>query len=86
MKEALWDTRKNEWLKRNRGVSFEELLLSTFLMVRDHPSINQQELMLFYYDEYVWVVPFKDSTTHRVLKTAYSSRKYTKLYKEGRLL
>ena len=42
--------------------------------------------MLFEYRKYVWLVPFVQEENGDIfLKTLYPSRKYTKLYKEGKL-
>ena len=41
--------------------------------------------MLFKYKRYIWVVPYVEDKETIFLKTLYPSRKYTKLYREGKL-
>ena len=80
MKELRWNLLKSERLKRARGVSFEELVRQKLVDVRKHPKNPKQELMLFEYHGYVWVIPFVETEGEIFLKTLYPSRKFTKLY------
>ncbi len=82
MKAIRWSLRKNEELKRTRGVSFDELIQSELIAVKRHPKKNNQQIMLFKYRDYVWVVPFVESENEIFLKTLFPSRKCTKLYEE----
>jgi hypothetical protein len=84
MKEIKWSLLKSECLKKTRGVSFEEILTSKLISVKKHASRKEQKIMLFSYKKYVWVVPFVEDKEHIFLKTLFSSRKYTKLYLEGK--
>ena len=79
-----WDELKNEWLKVNRGVGFEELILSRYLKTRNSKKQGQQ-IMLFEYKDYVWAVPCLIREHETILKTLYPSRKYDKLYRKGLL-
>ena len=83
MKEIRWDLLKSERLKRTRGVSFEEIIQSKLVAIKEHPKKEQQNLMLFQFRGYIWVVPFVEEKDHIFLKTLYPSRKFTKLYKKG---
>ncbi len=80
MKPAVWNFDKNEWLKKKRNITFELLIGSRFIGIEKHPSRFYQQLMLFEYQRYVWVVPYVDNGEAYFLKTAFPSRKYTKKY------
>ena len=42
--------------------------------------------MLFEYKRYIWIVPYVINKSGDIfLKTLFPSRKYTKMYKEGKL-
>jgi len=83
MKEIGWSLLKSKRLKRTRGVSFEEIIHAELLGVRDHPSRDDQRILIYYYKGYVWAVPFIIDGDGIFLKTLYPSRKYHKLYKKG---
>ncbi len=83
MKELRWNEQKNEWLKKTRGTSFEDLLLGKLIAIKRHPKLAHQHLMLFEYKDYLWVVPFVVSGDIVFLKTLYPSRKYTQVFKGG---
>lgn len=85
METIKWNPLKSERLKRTRGVSFEEILLSKFIGMKDHHAHVHQKIMLFEYKGYVWLVPFVETNGVIFLKTLYPSRKYTKLYKRGKI-
>jgi len=82
MKEIRWNLLKSERLKRTRGVSFEEILQAKLIGIKRNPKREDQQVMLFLYKKYVWVVPFVEDNEHIFLKTLFPSRKYTKLFKE----
>lgn len=84
MTELRWSHVKSERLKRTRGVSFEELVNSELIAVKKHPKRTDQQIMLFRYRRYIWVVPFVESEGEIFLKTLYPSRKYTRVYKKGK--
>ena len=83
-----WDPEKNEQLKAERGISFEEIALLLgcgFLWkVSNHwnkEKYPKQEVFFIPIDGYIHAVPFvKDKDTY-FLKTAFPSRKLTKQYK-----
>ena len=85
MKSLRWSLLKSERLKRTRGLSFEELVQSKLVAVKRHPTRPLQDIMLFEYKGYIWVVPCVRSGNELFLKTLYPSRRYTKLYKRGEL-
>ena len=82
-----WDNDKDEQLKRERGVSFEQvvfLILNDHILdILEHPNkmkyINQK-LYVIDVDDYAHVVPFEDRKGVRFLKTIFPSRKYTRKY------
>lgn len=85
MKEIKWNLLKSERLKKTRGVSFEEIIDAQLLTIKEHSKREHQEVMLFFYRQYVWVVPYVEEADYIFLKTLYPSRKLTKLYKKGGL-
>jgi len=85
-----WNDEKNEWLKRERGLTFEDVI---FHLTRDglldtieHPNQKQypdQRLFIVNVDGYACVVPFVEDDDVIFLKTIIPSRKMTKLYLGG---
>ncbi|MBU1087522.1 MAG: toxin [Candidatus Omnitrophica bacterium] len=86
MVEIRWNLLKSERLKKTRGASFENILQGKLIAIKRHPKNKHQDIMLFEYRRYIWLVPYvKEENGDIFLKTLYPSRKYTKLYKEKRL-
>lgn len=85
MADIRWDLSKSDKLKRERGVSFEEIIQAKLLAVKEHPNRSHQNIMLFEYKNYIWVVPYVVHEKEIFLKTLFPSRKYTKIWKEGEL-
>ncbi len=83
MKEIRWNADKSLMLKKERGVSFEEILAGRFLGIEKNISREAQWLMVYEVDNYIWVVPYVDGGDHFFLKTAFPSRKHTKIYLRG---
>jgi uncharacterized DUF497 family protein len=81
MKKFKWDEEKNKLLKKERGVSFEEILGSKFLGAEKHRSRANQMVLLFEHEKYVWVVPCVVDEERIFLKTMFPSRKYTNYLK-----
>lgn len=86
MKEFKWNSLKNERLKKVRGLSFEEVLKGEIVDTINHPARPEQKMSLVWFREYIWVVPYVENQEEVFLKTFYPSRKYTKLFKKGKLL
>lgn len=85
MKIFNWNHNKNEILKQERGISFEEIVFcieNGFLLdIIEHPNQKKyrgQKIYAVHFNEYVYLVPFVESENEIFLKTAYPSRKYTK--------
>ena len=82
-----WDNIKNEQLKKERGVSFEQIV---FLIENDcvidilkHPNKKKyggQRVYIVNIDNYAYVVPYEDKGEERILRTIFPSRKYTVEY------
>jgi hypothetical protein len=87
MKYFAWDNEKNERLKQERGVSFEEVVFhierGDLLDVLEHPNQERypgQQLFVIKIDDYVYLVPFVEGEAEVFLKTIIPSRKATNMY------
>ena len=84
-----WDESKNSLLKRNRGISFEEIVIcisdERIVDILQHPLPDKypgQYLYLVEYGDYIYVVPHvrNKEKDEIFLKTIYPSRKFTRMY------
>ena len=82
-KEIRWDPLKSKRLKKVRGVSFEEIIKSRFVVTDQNPNRPHQKIILFDYKNYIWVVPYVEEEDYIFLKTLYPNRKYTRIYKNN---
>ena len=80
-----WDPEKNEKLKEERGVSFEEIALAlgagVLWKVENHYNqvdYPNQKIFFVPIRDYVYLVPFVRDDETFFLKTAFPSRKATK--------
>ena len=84
MKYLNWNSEKNEILKRERGISFEEIAYliesGQIIGIEENPKRSNQKLYILEIDNYVIVVPFVENETEIFLKTAFPSRKHAKRY------
>lgn len=85
MKEIKWNLLKSERLKKTRGVSFEDIINTKLIGIKRHHKKENQNVILFEYKHYIWVVPYVEDKAHIFLKTIYPSRKYTRIHKRGDL-
>ncbi len=90
MKYFLWNEEKNDLLKLERQVSFEDVVFyieKGFLLdVLEHPKREKykgQKIFVVQIDEYVYLVPFIENEYEIFLKTIIPSRKATKKYLKG---
>lgn len=90
MKYYSWNEEKNELLKSERQVSFEDIVFyieKGFLLdVLEHPNQEKykgQKIFAVQIDEYVYLVPFVETDHEIFLKTIIPSRKATKKYLKG---
>ena len=82
-----WSGEKNESLKRERGVSFEEMVFhierGDLLDVLEHPNQERypgQRIFIINIGNYAYLVPFVESEAAVFLKTIIPSRKATNTY------
>jgi len=83
-----WDSNKNEWLKKERRISFEQiifnLLQGDLWKIADHPDqirYPDQRIYFVIVDDYIYLVPHLKQKNQIFLKTIIPSRKATKDYK-----
>ena len=87
MKIFVWDQKKNEKLKQERDISFEDVLVaiqSGKLLDRlKHPNKKKypgQIILIVEICEYVYLIPCVEDDEKFFLKTIIPSRKATKHY------
>ncbi|MEW6401377.1 MAG: toxin [Chloroflexota bacterium] len=90
MKYFAWNEEKNELLKEERQISFEDVVFyisQGFLLdVLEHPNHEKyqgQKIFVVEIDEYAYLVPFVEDEREIFLKTIIPSRKATKKYLKG---
>ncbi|MCP4593440.1 MAG: BrnT family toxin [bacterium] len=91
MKHFTWSLEKNAQIKRERGISFEEIVFhierGDVLDLLDHPNQARypaQRIWVVEVDEYAYLVPFVESEHEVFLKTLIPSRKATRRYLGGK--
>jgi uncharacterized DUF497 family protein len=82
-----WNNEKNEILKEQRNVSFEQVVLhiekGDLLDVLEHPNKDKypnQKIIIIKIIDYIYVVPFVEKENVRFLKTIIPNRKLNKKY------
>lgn len=84
MKYLNWDPRKNDILKQERGISFEEIAYliesAQIIGIEENPRRSNQKIYILEIENYAVVVPFVENDYEIFLKTAFPSRKYAKRY------
>ena len=87
MKPFRWNHEKNESLKIDRRISFEEIVLAIeadgLLDELRHPNPDKypnQFVFVVALDEYAYLVPYVEETDYYFLKTIIPSRKATRDY------
>lgn len=90
MKVFRWSHQKNEQLKRGRHVSFEEIVVSIasggLLDILQHTNPRKypnQRIFVVRIGDYVYLVPFIETSEQVFLKTIIPSRRATKNYLRG---
>lgn len=90
MKQFKWDEEKNSWLKKNRGLSFEDILLDIknekLLEIVETPHPEKypgQKIFVVEHDGYCILVPFVEADKIIFLQTLFPSRIATKTYLKG---
>jgi len=84
MKYLNWSSAKNETLKRERGITFEEIAYliesGRIIGIEENPGRSNQKMYILEIENYAVIVPFVENDIEIFLKTAFPSRKYTKRY------
>lgn len=81
-----WNKDKNELLKQQRNISFEEVVSAIkngkLLDIIENPSSNFENQKCFVLEiySYIWLVPYIENEKEIFLKTAFPSRKHQKIY------
>ena len=85
-----WNHEKNEKLKAERGVGFEQITLQIergdLLDVIEHPNQSKypnQQMLVVKIKDYAYLVPFVEDEEGKFLKTILPSRKATREYLGG---
>jgi uncharacterized DUF497 family protein len=83
-----WNIEKNDLLKRERGVCFEDVVTQIYednvLDIIKHPNEEKypgQKIYIILLQNYVHMIPFVKDGDEIFLKTIVPSRKINKLYK-----
>jgi len=91
MKYFSWNNEKNQLLKTERNISFEEVVFQIekkrILDIVEHPNQEKykgQKIFIINIHNYVYLVPFMESEEEIFLKTIIPSRKATKKYLGGK--
>ncbi len=91
MKQFDWNEEKNELLRGERGITFEEVVFyishDGLLDIIEHPNQKTypgQRIFIINIDEYVYLVPFVESDKQIFLKTIIPSQKMAKIYLGGK--
>lgn len=87
--EFCYDDTKNEWLFRERGVTFEDAIIAisegNLIADFEHPDQQRypgQRLLVIKLQEYPYCVPYLNNGEVMELKTLYPSRKFKYLLEE----
>lgn len=83
-----WSSEKNEQLKKERNISFEQIVFhlseGDFWRISDHPNQAKypgQKIYFIEVDGYIYMVPHVVEADHIFLKTIIPSRKATKEFR-----
>ena len=88
MKFHEWSKEKNDNLKKERGIGFEEIVLKLIkgeiLDVISNPSRNfpKQKIFVIEINNYIYYVPYVEDKEKIFLKTIIPSRKLVKKYQK----
>lgn len=87
MKRFSWDPEKNEILKEERDVSFEDIVfyigqghLLDIIENKNNEKYRGQRAFIIEIDDYAYLVPYVEDEEEIFLKTIIPSRKATKQY------
>lgn len=84
-----WDPEKNAWLKRERNISFEQVIFhlsqGDVWKMADHPDQKRypgQKIYFVIVEDYIYLVPHIVTKEYIFLKTIIPNRKATKDYQK----
>lgn len=87
MKYFDWNSQKNEKLKQERDISFEEIVIAieegNILDIVQNPNKDKyasQQMFVIQIHSYAYLIPFVEDDEKIFLKTIIPSRKATKKY------
>lgn len=84
MKYLSWNPEKNEILKRERRISFEEIAYliesDQVIGIEENPGYPNQKMYVLEIDNYAILVHYVENDNEIFLKTAFPSRKHTKKF------
>ncbi|MBD5804078.1 hypothetical protein AZOA_35210 [Azoarcus sp. Aa7] len=87
MKPFRWSPEKNEILRADRGISFENVVVAIesggLLDILAHPNqakYPRQKVLVVECDNYAYLVPYVEEEDYFFLKTVIPSRKATRDY------
>ena len=87
MKLFDWNDDKNEWLRQERGITFEDIVYHLthggLLDILEHPNHEQypgQRIFIVDVEGYACMIPFVEDDEVIFMKTIIPSRKITKIY------
>lgn len=87
MKYLDWDESKNDILKSQREISFEDVVVAIesggLLDIIEHPNkgkYRNQRIFVVNIQNYVYLIPYVEDNEKYFLKTIFPSRKMTKKY------
>ena len=90
MKPFRWNHEKNEQLKAERNMSFEEIVLAIeadgLLDIVAHSNLGKypnQRMLIVAVEQYAYLVPFVEEADYYFLKTVIPNRKATRDYLKG---
>ncbi|MDM8569090.1 toxin [Thiotrichales bacterium HSG1] len=91
MKNFEWNEEKNKWIKENRNISFEEIVLfienGGLLDTYEHPDKEKyprQSIFVVKTKLYVYLVPYVEEEKYYFLKTIIPNREAKKKYTEDK--
>ena len=87
--QYVWDSNQNDFLKANRGISFEAVIVhlrrEDIWKVTDHPDQARhpgQSILFVIVDDYIYMAPLEIRGDTLWLVTIIPSRKATRQYRE----
>jgi hypothetical protein len=83
-----WNFEKNELLKKDRDISFSDILQSieewNFWKINRHPNKEKypnQKILQIEINDYIHIIPFVENDEEIFLKTIFKDRKVNKMLK-----